>query len=212
MLLTPFDAKRVTDRLLARSKADHCIVRLRGVERTNLRFARGSATTNGHQAQLRVTIESQFGRRAGAASVSGLDEQALEAALVRSEELARSAPENREPLPPAGPQTYADGAGYDARTASVRAEQLAAAAKPVIDEAANRGIDVTGYCVARRGFDAMATSAGLFAHDPRTGAEFTVTARNKPGTWSGWAGRSHTRFDLLGTSDLGARAIDKAAA
>ena len=211
MLLTPSDAKVVTDRLLARSKADHCIVRLNGGERTNLRFARGSATTNGNQSHLRVTIQSQFGLRAGAASVSGLEAEALEAAVARSEEIARSAPENRELLPPAGPQTYPSGAGYDAPTAAVRAERLAAVSKPVIDEAASRAIDVAGYCMVRRGFDAMATSAGLFGHDAQTGADFTVTARNKSGTWSGWAGRSQTRFDLLDTERLGRRAIDKAA-
>ena len=211
MLLTPSDAKVVTDRLLARSKADHCIVRLNGGERTNLRFARGSATTNGNQSHLRVTVQSQFGLRAGAASVSGLEAEALEAAVARSEEIARSAPENRELLPPAGPQTYPSGAGYDAPTAAVRAERLAAVSKPVIDEAASRAIDVAGYCMVRRGFDAMATSAGLFGHDAQTGADFTVTARNKSGTWSGWAGRSQTRFDLLDTERLGRRAIDKAA-
>jgi predicted Zn-dependent protease len=139
--------------------------------------------------------------------VSGLDEQALEAAIARSEEIARLAPENRELLPPAGPQTYPVGAGYDAPTAAVRAERLAAVSKPVIDEAASRAIDATGYCMARRGFDAMATSAGLFAHDAQTGAEFTVTARNRSGTWSGWAGRSDTRFDSLDTPRLGRRAL-----
>jgi len=211
MLLTPSDAKVVTDRLLARSKADHCIVRLNGGERTNLRFARGSATTNGNQSHLRVTVQSQFGLRAGAASVSGLEAEALEAAVARSEQIARSAPENRELLPPAGPQTYPSGAGYDAPTAAVRAERLAAVSKPVIDEAASRAIDVAGYCMVRWGFDAMATSAGLFGHDAQTGADFTVTARNKSGTWSGWAGRSQTRFDLLDTERLGRRAIDKAA-
>jgi len=211
MLLTPSDAKVVTDRLLARSKANHCIVRLRGGERINLRFARGSATTNGDQSDLSVTVESHFGHRSGAASVSSLDEQALVSVVARSEEIARLAPENRELLPPVGPQTYPAGAGYDAATAAVRAERLAAVSKPVIDEAVSRAIDVAGYCMARRGFDAMATSAGQFAHDARTGAEFTVTARNKSGTWSGWAGRSNTRFDALDTASLGRRAIDKAA-
>jgi predicted Zn-dependent protease len=210
MLLTPSDTKVLTDRLLARSRADHCIVRLKGNDRVNLRFARGSATTNGDQSQLRVTIESRFGQRAGTASVSGLDAGALEAAVARSEEIARSAPENRELLPPLGPQTYPDSAGYDAPTAAVRAERLAAASRPVIDEAVSHELDVAGYCMARRGFDALATSAGLFTHDAQTGAEFTVTARNKPGTWSGWAGRSDTRFDLLDTPRLGRRALDKA--
>src|SRR5262249_32046346 len=111
MLLTPSDAKVVTDRLLARSEADHCIVRVNGSERINLRFARGSATTNGDRNDLRVTVESHFGDRAGAASVSGLDESALAAVVARSEEIARLAPENRELMPPVGPQTYPRGAG-----------------------------------------------------------------------------------------------------
>jgi predicted Zn-dependent protease len=211
MLLTPSDAKTLIDRLLARSKAEHCVVRLNGGERSNLRFARGSATTNGEQSHMRVTVESRFGRRAGAATVSGLDDDALAATMARSEEIARSAPENRELLPPLGPQTYPPGAGFDAATAAVRAGRLAAVSKPVIDEAARRMIDVAGYCTARRGFDAMGTSAGLFAHDAHTGTEMTVTARNRAGTWSGWAGRSDTRFDLLDPERLGRRAIDKAA-
>ena len=47
MLLMPSEAKAVTDRLLLRSKADYCIVRLNGGERTNLRFARGSGPACG---------------------------------------------------------------------------------------------------------------------------------------------------------------------
>jgi predicted Zn-dependent protease len=211
MVLTPSDAKTLMDRLLARSKAEHCVVRLNSGERSNLRFARGSATTNGEQSHMRVTVESRFGQRAGAATVSGLDDDALAATMARSEEIARSAPENRELLPPAGPQTYLPGAGFDAATAAVRAGRLAAASKRVIDEAARRTIDVAGYCTARRGIDAMGTSAGLFAHDAHTGTEMTVTARNRAGTWSGWAGRSDTRFDLLDPERLGRRAIDKAA-
>jgi hypothetical protein len=88
----------------------------------------------------------------------------------------------------------------------VRAERLAAVSKPVIDEAASQAIDATGYCMARRGFDAMATNAGLFAHDAQTGAEFTVTARNRSGTWSGWAGRSD---HALRFARYGALSFDK---
>src|SRR5207244_1278234 len=88
-----------------------------------LRFARGSANTNGDQSDLSVTVESHFGHRSGAASVSGVDEQALAAVVVRSEEIARLAPENRELLPPVGPQSYLAGAGYVAATApAVRLE------------------------------------------------------------------------------------------
>lgn len=211
MFLASDEAKRITDRLLARSKAEHCLVRIAGSDDTNLRFARGNATTNGAASTLQAEVQSYFGKRAGAASVTGRDEDMLAQAVARSEEIAREAPENPEIMPPLGPQTYAAGAGYDAATAEVHAADLAAGSKLAIDAAARRALDVTGYSIAGPSFAAMATSAGLFAYEPRTSAEFTVTARNRAGTWSGWAGAAETRFGRLDAARLGARALDKAA-
>ena len=211
MFLAADEAKRITARLLARSKAEHCLVHIEGRDDTNLRFARGSATTNGAESTLRVEVKSYFGKRSGAASVTGRDEDVLAQAVARSEEIARAAPENPETLPPLGPQEYATAAGYDAATAAVRAADLAAGSKLVIDAAAKPALDVTGYSIAGPQFAAVATSAGLFAYEPRTSAEFTVTARNRAGTWSGWAGVAETRIGRLDTAHLGARALDKAA-
>jgi predicted Zn-dependent protease len=211
MFLAPDEARRIADRLLARSRAESCMVSLKGSDDTNLRFARGNATTNGTQSTLHVQVTSRFGQRTGAASASGRDEETLAQALARSEEIARAAPENPETLPPLGAQKYAGGAGDDAATAAVRAADLAAAAKPVIEAAGQRAIDATGYSIAGREFSAIATSAGLFAYEPRTSAEFTVTARNRAGTWSGWAGVAETRIGRLDPTRIGERALAKAA-
>src|ERR1700732_3689387 len=105
MMLTPTDAKTIADRLLARSKADACIVKIEGSDGANLRFARGHAATDGAISQRAVRGESHFGRRSGAAEVSGLDADALADAVARSEEIARLAPENPELMPALGPQT-----------------------------------------------------------------------------------------------------------
>jgi predicted Zn-dependent protease len=211
MMLSPGDAKAVTDRLLARSQADGCIIKIEGNDGANLRFARGNATTNGATGKLTVRVESHFGKRAGAAEVSGRDADALAEAVARSEEIARLAPENPELMPPLDPQSYDPAAGYDAATAAVRTDRLAAGAKPIIAAAGNRDVDVAGFAVAQQSFTAVATSAGLFAHEPRTAAEFTVTARNRAGTWSGWAGVGETRFGRLDMARIGQRAIDKGA-
>jgi predicted Zn-dependent protease len=211
MMLTPADAKTIADRLLARSKADACIVKIEGSDGANLRFARGNATTDGAISKLAVRVESHFGRRSGAAEVSGLDADALADAVARSEEIARLAPENPELMPALGPQTYAADAGYDAATAAVRTGRLAAAIKPIIAAAGDRNVDTAGYAAARQSFTAVATSAGLFAHEPRTAAEFTLTARNRAGTCSGWAGVAETRFGRLDMARIGQRAIDKGA-
>jgi predicted Zn-dependent protease len=210
-MLSPGDAKSVADRVLARSKADACIVKISGSDGANLRFARGNATTDGATSKLAVRVVSHFGRRAGAAEVTGLDADALAAAVVRSEETARLAPEDPELMPPLGPQAYDPGAGYDAATAALRVEHLAAATKPIIAVAGKRDVDVAGYAAALQRFTAVATSAGLFAHEPRTAAEFTMTARNRAATWSGWAGAVETRFDRLDMTRIGTRAIEKSA-
>src|ERR1051326_363521 len=252
-MLSPGDAKSLADRLLARSKADACIVKISGSDGANLRFARGNATTDGATSKLAVHVVSHFGRRAGggrgsgpaagatlrfargnattdgatsklavhvvshfgrragAAEVTGLDADALAATVVRSEEIARLSPENPELMPPLGPQAYDPGAGYDAATAAVHVERLAAAAQPIIAAAGNRDVDAAGYAAALQRFTAVATSAGLFAHEPRTAAEFTMTARNRAGTWSGWAGATETRFGRLDMARIGTRAIEKSA-
>ena len=188
------------------------MVNLAGRDDTNLRFARGSATTNGTASALQVTIKSYFGKRSGAVSVIGRDEDTLAQAVgaLRGDR-AGGAGKSRGILPPLGPQQYAAGTGYDAATAAIRAADLAAGSKRVIDAAARRALDVTGYSIAGPSFEAMATSAGLFAYDPHTSAEFTVTARNRAGTWSGWAGVAETRIGGIDTTRLGARALDKAA-
>jgi predicted Zn-dependent protease len=210
MFLSSSEAKTIADRLLARSTADACIVKIEGADSANLRFARSNATTNGAGSTLKVRVESHFGKRSGAASVSGLDADALVEAVVRSEEIARLAPENPELMPPLGPQTYNAGAGYDTATAEARTDRLAATAKPVIAAAVGRNIDVAGYAATLQTFAATATSAGLSAYDRRTAAEFTITARNRAGTRSGWAGVAETRFGRLDMTRIGHRAIDKA--
>ena len=71
MMLSSGEAKALTDRLLARSQADACVVKIEGSDGVNLRFARGNATTNGATGKLTVRVESHFGKRAGAAQMSG---------------------------------------------------------------------------------------------------------------------------------------------
>ncbi len=211
MLLSPEDTKALSDRILQRSRADHCIVSVSGGDSSNVRFAANNATTNGSVSSLSVTVESTFGQRSGSVTVSGLDEDMLTAAQARSEEIARLAPPNPEYLPPLGPQTYErrDNA-YDEATARAKASDLTAQAKTVIDQARSRDVSAAGYGEFGVSFTAMATSAGLFAYDRETQAQLTVTGRNKAQTWSGWASGSELRLASLDASRLGARAIGKA--
>jgi predicted Zn-dependent protease len=210
MLLSPAEARQITDRLLSTSKADSCVVTIEGRNTTNLRFARNNGTTNGSHDKLSVSIRSDFAGRSCSASTNDLDTGALAQAQQRSEAMARLAPVNPEFMPPLGPQQYAEGRGYDEPSAGKRASDLAAAARVVIQQAVERNINTTGYAETGPDFTAMATSAGLFAYHRSTQTRLSITARNSTGSWSGWAGSQQTRFDQLDAARLGARAIEKA--
>ena len=211
MNLTPDEVKDVTDRRLAASRAEACIIHVNGGEKLNLRFARNSATSNGAVSDVEVTVTSQFGQQSGSATVTSLDDATLDMAQRRSEEIARLTPANAEQMPPLGPQQYGPGTAYDAPTAALRAARMAEAAKAAIARAVENGVDAAGYAAVGARFAAMATNAGLFAYDRQTEADFTVTARRKDGSWSGWAGGSEHRFGRLNVGGIAERAVAKAA-
>ena len=211
MNLTPAEVKDVTDRRLAASRADGCIINVNGGESLNLRFARNSATSNGAVSALEVTITSQFGQQSGSATVTSLDDGALDMAQRRSEEIARLAPADPEQMAPLGAQQYQTGVAYDPPTAGLRAARMAEGAKAAIAKAVEKDVDATGYSQVGARFTAMATSAGLFAYDRQTEADFTATARRKDGSWSGWAGGSEYRFGNLDAGLIAERSVGKAA-
>jgi predicted Zn-dependent protease len=211
MMLTPDEVKDIAERRLTASRADGCVVTINGGEDLNLRFARNSATSNGARSTLSVAITSHFGQQSGTATVTSLDDDALDMAQRRSEEIAGLAPADPEQMPPLGPQHYAPGTAYDTATAALRAAGIAAAVQPAIARAAGAGVDGTGYAEVGTGFSAMATSAGLFAYDRKTDATFTLTARRTDGSWSGWGGGSEFRFGQLDAGVIAERAVTKAA-
>jgi predicted Zn-dependent protease len=211
MLLSREEVERITARRLAAAQADGCIVHVSGSDKVNLRFARNSATSNGARSGVSVTITSQFGQRSGSVTVNGLDEDALDAAQHRCEEIARQTPPDPEQMPPPGPHSYPANIAYDADTAGLNTAQLASAAQTAIAAAEAVGVDAAGYAEAGGRFRAVANSAGLFAYERDSIADFTVTARRKDGSWSGWAGGSQHRFGALDPAQIASTAVAKAA-
>src|SRR5688572_24198118 len=168
MILSEGDARRLTQKVLKLSKADSAVVTLSGQDRGNVRFALNSATTTGFQDGLTLSVESHFGKRSGSASTNEFDDSALEAAVRKSEQIARLAPENLEFLPPLGPQKYLESRAFFKSTAGARPEKLATLCAPVIQEADRAGVTAAGFLEAGAECEALATSNGLFVFEPST--------------------------------------------
>ena len=210
MMMDRDAAQALTQKILALSKAESCVVSIDGGEGRHVRFAQNRATTNGAPSNCTVSVESHYGKRSGSASGTDLSDEALRTLVGASEDVAQRAPENPEFMPPLGPQTYAATTGYADATARATPDQLADAVAPVMKEAAAKQLQSSGYLELSSGFSALATSKGLFAYDRATNALHTVTARTPDGTGSGWAGATHVDFSKLDVPGLGSTAIDKA--
>jgi predicted Zn-dependent protease len=209
MIISEAEAKRITQKVLKLSKADSAVANLGGHDRGNVRFALNSATTTGFQDELTLTIESHFGKRVGSASTNEFDDTAIEAAVRKSEQIARLAPENPEFLPPPGPQKYLESRAFFKTTAEARPSKLAALCGPVIAEADGAGVTAAGFLEAGGSCAAIATSNGLFVYEPSTAVRFTVSARTSDGTGSGWAGQHQHDIARLDVSRIGKAAMQK---
>jgi predicted Zn-dependent protease len=210
VILSQDDARALTQKILALSKADSCCVSIGGSEERYVRYAQNMATTAGSPGGLDVSVESHFGLRSGSATGNDLDDDSLAQLVAQSEQIAKLAPENPEFMPPIGQQQYVAGTSFSAATDTATSDMLAAAVKPVLQQAEAKNIQASGFLDIGTGFSAFANSAGLFVYNKGTDVLHTVTARTPDGTGSGWAGTTHSDFSKLDVSAMGATAIDKA--
>jgi predicted Zn-dependent protease len=210
VILSEADAKSITAKIMALSKADSCIVTLDGSEERHVRFAQNMATTNGSPSSLDVSVESHFGKKSGAAAGTDLSDDALAALVAASENTAKLAPENPEFMPPIGPQKYRTGTAFSRATQAATSVMLAAAIQPVLQQAQAKNLQASGFLNVGTAFSSFANSKGLFVYDQETDVLHTVTARTPDGTGAGWAGTTHSDFSKLDVAGLGAVAIDKA--
>jgi predicted Zn-dependent protease len=210
MILTSDDARNITNKILALSKADSCIVTISGSEERYVRFAQNMATTAGSPSSLDIAVESHLGLRSGAASGTDLNDDALAKLVAQSEDVAKLAPENPEFMPPIGPQKYVTGSAFSPVTRSTTSGALAAAIKPVLQRAEAENLQASGFLDIGTAFSSFGNSNGLFVYDQQSEVLHTVTARTPDGTGSGWAGTTHCDFSKMDVASMGATAIEKA--
>jgi predicted Zn-dependent protease len=204
------DTKKLTDRILSFSKAESTFVAVNLTDRANLRFARNTATTSGAATQINVAITASFGKRSTSVTVAQLDDDSLQRACRRAEEVAKVSPENPEAMPDLGPQTYTSTKPYFDDAAKASPEWRASAAETAIGLSKKKDVVSAGFVETQAITQAVASSKGLFAYDRYTAADFNLTSRTPDGSGSGWASRSFNELKLVDPSKLASVAIDKA--
>lgn len=212
-MLTEAEARKLCDQVLALSKADEASVSIGSGRRSNLRFARSSPSTSGERDGVSIRVESVFGRKAGSVSVNQTDAATLEAAVRRSEELARLAPEDPEHMPALGAQTYTPVPhGFDADTAQAGAERMPEGVAICVKDALDRKLVAAGFASTSAEVEAVATSRGLFGFHRSTSASLSETVRTADARGSGWAASASTRAAAVDHAGVSRTAIAKALA
>ncbi len=209
-MLNKEEAKRICDRVLALSKADECRVSISGSRAGNIRYAQNSGSTAGLNENISMTVSVAFGKRQGTAGVNEFDDRSLERAVRRAEDVARLAPENPEFMPPPGKQDFKASNTFYASTAAIDPDFRAQVASHSIVASRKAKLVTAGFFLDTTGFEAVAASTGLFAHQDYTSASFTCSTRTEDGRGSGWVTRSAndvSRFDARAASEI---AIEKA--
>ncbi|WP_298328475.1 TldD/PmbA family protein [uncultured Dokdonia sp.] len=204
------EAKKVMEKAMSFSTADACVINLGGSESGNIRYARNSVSTSGHQSNQSLAVTASFGKKSGTATIDEFDDASLEKVVKRAEELAKLAPENPEFMQPLGPQTYDESKTYVEATANMTPEYRAEVAESSIQPAKANDVTAAGFLDGGAGFSAMMNSNGLFAYNKSTNVEFTVTMRSNDGTGSGWVTRDFNDVSKFDAAEASKVAIDKA--
>ena len=209
-IYTKEEARKILEKAMSFSKADACVINLGGSESGNIRYARNTVSTAGHQSNQSLAVEASFGKKSGTATIDEFDDASLEKVVRRAEELAQLSPENPEFMEPLGPQTYDESVSYSEATANTTPEFRADVAAKSIKPASEKEVTAAGFLDDGAGFSAMLNSNGLFAYNKSTNVDFTVTMRTNDGTGSGWVTRDYNDISKFDAEEASAIAIDKA--
>ncbi|NOY00128.1 MAG: TldD/PmbA family protein [Verrucomicrobia bacterium] len=210
MILNEDQIRQLTEKILKRSKADSAVVHISKTDDANLRFANNDITSNAARKLLSLSITSNFGTRSASVQWNQTDDSSLKDAVARSEQMARLAPENPEFMPPLEAQTYASPATFSAASAASGPSELAAWIQPAIDATRAAKVSGAGFLNRKISVNAIANSAGLFAYQPSTTVDFSITARSKAGNGSGWSSCQYTDSHNLSLKPTAQTAVSKA--
>ena len=209
-LYTEEEARKIMEKALSFSTADGCVINLSASESGNIRYARNSVSTSGHQSNQSLEVQSNFGKKSGISTIDEFDDASLKRVVARSEELANLSPENPEFMAPLSSQTYDKAINYVEATANITPDFRAEVANSSIAPAEENQVTAAGFLDDSAGFEAMLNSNGLFAYNKSTNMEFTVTMRTDDGTGSGWVTRDFNDVSKFDASEASKIAIDKA--
>ncbi len=198
----------LTDLVLKHSGGDHTLVALHDQDAGTTRFANNIVVQNVNSRRVALTVTVAFGQRCGSAATTDLTAGAVHETVKRAEAIARACPEDPEYLPPVPPQAYAERPTALPETLAAGPEQRLALAREAVELCRDAALRAAGVVSSSAATVGVAADTGLFAHEGRADARFSVTATGENST--GWSSTVHRSIDRLGVGGRTRKAIEKA--
>ncbi|MEO5865116.1 MAG: TldD/PmbA family protein [Nitrospiraceae bacterium] len=194
--------------VLKHSTGDHTLVSLHDQQSGTTRFANNQIVQNvdTRRGSLRVTVA--FGRRHGTAGTTELTAGAVQETVTRATQIAHVSPDDPEYLPPVEPQSYLTSPTTRAETAAAGPVRRLEYTNEAIGQCRMENLGAAGIVSSSIATVGVAASTGLFAHEERTDARFSLTVQ--AGEATGWAAAAHRSIDHLRVQERTLTAIHKA--
>lgn len=172
------------------------------------RFANNEVTQNVAAREQSISVSVSIDGQSGSTSTTDLSDSAVIEAVKRAEEIAKFSPADPEYMPPLPPQEYPILPTARRETVIATPASRIDAAREAISGCKAAGLIGAGIVTTSHEALGIAAKNGLFAYEPRTSAEFSLTASGDDS--SGWSFNRNRSFDDLGVRELTRRAIEKA--
>ncbi len=208
-MFTRDQAQKRAEKILSYSTFPECSVALNSSEDLSVRFANNGITTSAFTVKRSVAVTSSRDRKSGSTSTDSIDDDALRAAVKRSEELAEITPPDPEYVPPLGPQPYPAVEHWAEETARARSSEVIPQIRTITGAAAKEKLVAAGFLRRAARVSAIANKNGLFGYHRSTDACLSTTIRTTDGSSAGWASQPAVRVGELDGARLAETAIGK---
>ena len=198
----------IAEQVMKRSTGDHTLVALHDQHSGTTRFANNQIVQNVDTRRGSLSVTVAFGRRHGTAGTTDFTAGAVQEMVTRATQIAHLSPDDPEYLPPVEPQSYLTPPTTRTGTAAAGPARRLEYTNEAIGQCRMENLGAAGIVSSSIATVGVAASTGLFAHEERTDARFSLTAQ--AGEATGWGAAAHRSIDHLRVQDRTLTAIDKA--
>ena len=198
----------LADLVLKHSTGDHTLVSLHDQQSGTTRFANNQIVQNVDTRRGSLSVTVAFGRCHGTADTTDFTAGALQETVIRAAQIAHLSPDDPEFLPPVEPQEYVASPTSRPETAAAGPTRRLEYTNEAIGQCRMENLGAAGIVSSSVATVGVAASTGLFAHEERTDARFSLTVQ--AGEATGWAAAAHRSIDHLRVQERTLTAINKA--